>query len=32
MFGPKKKKDQDKPKLTKESYQRAKGIFAYMKP
>jgi ABC-type multidrug transport system fused ATPase/permease subunit len=32
MFEPKKKKEEDKPKLTKESYQRAKGIFSYMKP
>ncbi len=32
MFAPKKKKDNDKPKLTKDSYRRAKGIFAYMSP
>ncbi len=32
MFAPKKKKDDDKPKLTKDSIQRAKGIFAYMRP
>ncbi len=32
MFAPRKKKEDDKPKLTKESYARAKGIFAYMKP
>ena len=32
MLGPRKNKDEDKPKLTKESYQRAKGLFAYMKP
>lgn len=32
MFAPRKKKDEDKPKISKESYQRAKGIFAYMKP
>jgi len=32
MFAPKKKKDDEKPKITKDSIQRAKGIFAYMKP
>lgn len=32
MFGPKKNKPQEKTKLTKESYQNAKGIFAYMRP
>jgi ABC-type multidrug transport system fused ATPase/permease subunit len=32
MFGPRKKKEEEKPKITKESYQRAKGIFTYMKP
>ncbi len=32
MFAPRKKKDEDQPKITKESYQRAKGLFAYMKP
>lgn len=32
MFGPKKKKKEGKPSLTKESYQKAKKIFAYLKP
>lgn len=32
MFAPRKKKEEEKPKITKESYQRAKGIFTYMRP
>lgn len=32
MFGPKKKKKSEKPSLTKESYQKAKKIFSYLKP
>lgn len=32
MFGPKKKKKEGKPSLTKESYQKAKKIFSYLRP
>jgi ABC-type multidrug transport system fused ATPase/permease subunit len=32
MFGPNSRKKKDRPKLTKESVNKAKGIFSYLKP